>query len=435
LGRWKKIGYSTLMMLGVITIIEALSFALLSVTERACMTYADVWVRQQQATADDSDLTAALTNQPTTAGNKKPQYVIHPYLGFVLDSKFHRDSRLERGGRQDLDFGFPQPEPGLFHPASCHVIAITGGSVAFNFAISGATYLREELIRGLQCHPERIKIVNLALPGYKQPQQLMTLSYFLALGAHFDVVVNIDGFNEVVLPQTDNVPKGVFPVFPRAWYFKIKEHDSSRRATVGELAFLREERARFAAAAASSPWRYSMTAALIWTRRDRLYARQIGERLQELGKQADNRRESYAVTGPPRRWANPDELYPKLVKVWRRSSEQMHHLATACGITYLHFLQPNQYVPGSKPIGPQEMRVALDSDNRCRPHVLAGYPLLIEEGQQLASTGVSFYDLTRLFAEVEDPIYVDTCCHYNESGQRLLAAAVAEAILDELRLR
>ena len=35
--------------------------------------------------------------------------------------------------------------------------------------------------------------------GYKQPQQLLILSYFLSIGQAFDVVVNIDGFNEVAI--------------------------------------------------------------------------------------------------------------------------------------------------------------------------------------------------------------------------------------------
>ena len=35
--------------------------------------------------------------------------------------------------------------------------------------------------------------------GYKQPQQLLILSYFLSIGQSFDVVVNIDGFNEVAI--------------------------------------------------------------------------------------------------------------------------------------------------------------------------------------------------------------------------------------------
>jgi len=35
--------------------------------------------------------------------------------------------------------------------------------------------------------------------GYKQPQQLLVLSYFLSIGQPFDMVMNIDGFNEVAL--------------------------------------------------------------------------------------------------------------------------------------------------------------------------------------------------------------------------------------------
>ena len=42
---------------------------------------------------------------------------------------------------------------------------------------------------------KRVEIVCTALGGYKQPQQLFSLMYFLALGGHFDVWVNLDGFN------------------------------------------------------------------------------------------------------------------------------------------------------------------------------------------------------------------------------------------------
>jgi hypothetical protein len=38
--------------------------------------------------------------------------------------------------------------------------------------------------------------------------------YLLALGAQIDVVVNIDGFNEVALPPAENLLKKVFPVYP-----------------------------------------------------------------------------------------------------------------------------------------------------------------------------------------------------------------------------
>ena len=40
-------------------------------------------------------------------------------------------------------------------------------------------------------------ILNFAADAVKQPQQLIYLNYFLGLGQKFDLVINIDGFNDV----------------------------------------------------------------------------------------------------------------------------------------------------------------------------------------------------------------------------------------------
>jgi len=42
------------------------------------------------------------------------------------------------------------------------------------------------------------------MPGFKQPQQLQVLTYFLSVGQEFDMVVNIDGFNDVVWALNNN---------------------------------------------------------------------------------------------------------------------------------------------------------------------------------------------------------------------------------------
>lgn len=44
---------------------------------------------------------------------------------------------------------------------------------------------------------------------------------------------------------------------------------------------------------------------------------------------------------------------------------------------------------------------------------------------------LSFHDLTEVFAGIEEPLYVDTCCHVNGRGNRLLGEAMARAILAE----
>jgi hypothetical protein len=49
-------------------------------------------------------------------------------------------------------------------------------------------------------------VVKATIGGYKQPQQLMALNWFMALGGEFDIVINLDGFNDVALPALENVP-------------------------------------------------------------------------------------------------------------------------------------------------------------------------------------------------------------------------------------
>jgi hypothetical protein len=109
-----------------------------------------------------------------------------------------------------------------------------------------------------------VEVVRLALGGYKQPQQLMLLSHLLALGERFDAVVELDGFNEIVLPIVENVPKDVAADFPRSWYFFT---ESSLPIPVvellGERRLLLEKRARLARAFPRL-LRASPTANLAW---------------------------------------------------------------------------------------------------------------------------------------------------------------------------
>jgi hypothetical protein len=95
------------------------------------------------------------------------------------------------------DFGFLGAQDPFFDDSDAFVVAITGGSVAQNLWKSSA----EELAALMRSLPEvegrPVRVICLAIFGYKQPQQLAGLSYFLAIGGRIDVLVNIDGFNEI----------------------------------------------------------------------------------------------------------------------------------------------------------------------------------------------------------------------------------------------
>ena len=66
-------------------------------------------------------------------------------------------------------------------------------------------------------------ILTDSLGGYKQPQQLLTLAYYISLGAEFDTVINIDGFNEVALPPIHNIPKNIYPFYPVGHYLRTSD--------------------------------------------------------------------------------------------------------------------------------------------------------------------------------------------------------------------
>ena len=67
------------------------------------------------------------------------------------------------------------------------------------------------------------------------------------------------------------------------------------------------------------------------------------------------------MRGPSFERKDEAELYHELVEVWKRSSLQMKVLCDANGTKYYHFLQPNQYVIGSKPMSEAEKRQVVNA--------------------------------------------------------------------------
>ncbi len=138
--------------------------------------------------------------------------------------------------------------------------------------------------------------------------------------------------------------------------------------------------------------------------------------------------ESYAALGPKHSAPSSKELYRDLVGLWQRTSLEMNALSEAYGIRYYHFLQPNQYVPDSKPMSAEEQRIAINKAQNYRSGVQRGYPLLREAGRELTEQGVTFVDLTMMFENDRRVLYTDDCCHLNKRGY----ATVVEKIFETL---
>jgi len=360
--------------------------------------------------------------------------VIHPYLGFVGNPTRHNELVDALRETEVTSYGFNDDKSPI-QPASKDrlIVGIFGGSVAHYMSTQGVSELEAELMRAPRFAGRSVVVVRVALAGWKQPQQLMALNYLLMLGAHFDVVINLDGFNEIALPPVENRPKGVFPYFPRGWYVRTQgATDHAVRTAVGRLTVLQQGRAdwagRFVEADGTPTFWGSNTAlaAWIWRWRDDAMAAELADaRLQMLAsKDSDTR---YVARGPPFDYRD-ENLYAELAAAWARSSLQMHQLCAANGIEYYHFLQPNQYVPGSKPLHAEERRLAWSEKSLYRASVERGYPELIEQGKQLREQGVAYTDLTQMFEHNDSFLYHDVCCHLNVTGNQLLGAEIGRVI-------
>lgn len=357
-------------------------------------------------------------------------YLLHPYLGFVRDPDAPRDLT---GGIQapvaPNAWGFFGPDP--VQPASDEIetVVILGGSFAMEMGLFAGDVLHDALAEG---SGRPVRIVNLALEGMKQPQQLFALQYVLALSGDVDHVVNVDGFNEVVLPLTDNRPFGVALHYPRAWpLFASRGLDPEAQTRLGELSQLAAQRRERARDLSASGWRRSALALLVWSTLDAADAASSETVRADLRRHLEARgeRRSLQEVGPPDGDLDEAEARARCVDLWRRDSLELARLAASHGASYLHVLQPNQYAASKRRFTTWEQANAFtEPDHDYRRNAEAGYPLLREAGRSLVADGVDFVDLTGVLDGDPETVYRDRCCHLNERAYGEVARAIVERL-------
>lgn len=345
--------------------------------------------------------------------------VLHPYLGFTQDPK--RNLGVSSSG-------FPSLQANQYLKRDSHsiIIALMGGSFAREiYFLAG-----EQIVKSFSIYNKKVVLLNFAVGGYKQPQQLMALNYMLMSGAQFDIVINIDGFNEVALPLVENINYGVSPFYPRMWLNRVKnQYDPSEIRLIGKIESLKELKKSWAYFFNKHKLYRSPSFSLIWKFMDQKFDARIA--LANIDMRAFlNHAASFAATGPAYIRQTDEELYTDLAQIWFMSSILMHDICSANNIEYYHILQPNQYVPDSKTMSPIEIKHAYDSSHPYREPVIKGYPFLHKQAKFLEAKKVHFLDLTDIFLEHKETLYKDTCCHLNEDGY----AIVVEKIVDYISL-
>ncbi len=350
-----------------------------------------------------------------------PPTIVHPYFGFIANPAWPGVNR----------YGFLGPEPFTTRSPDRLVVGLFGGSVADHmFRLAD-----DVLINTLQESPafagRHVQLFDLAVAAYKQPQQLLILTTLLALGAQFDVVINLDGFNEIDAAK-DNLQDGVNPFYPYMWKSYVGGLlDSETAIRLGRADAIRARREEIRRWFAKPPVAQSAFLLTLWDFLDAHEEAALRAETAAIRQATAARAPRLPETGPLVSFADDDAMYHEYVEVWARASLAMSILCAGLGIRYFHFLQPNQYLPGSKILTAEERRDAFDPDVADTHRVATGYPMLIERGRQLREAGVHFVDLTMLFKDDPRTIYQDTCCHVNERGSVALATAIGQAIADD----
>lgn len=340
-------------------------------------------------------------------------FVIHPYYGYVFDPR--------AGGANKNGF-FGSENQIQSADSKKAVVAIIGGSVAVHFASDD--FAREALASALKrtgaFHDRDILIVNLANLAFKEPQGLVVINDILSRGGHIDLVIALDGFNEIALPEAfANVGNGISPFYPMQWW---------RFAMASTL----EARAWLASIFSQTIPRHSIAANFIWRVADAYLAKfdvNAGRPADPSTRLSNDRR---IFLGPGPEYGTRRDLYMDIAVQWGRSSVLLNNIMAAQGGFYFHFLQPNQYVPGSKVLTEREREDAINPGSHFRKPVEIGYPYLRSMGESLRDAGVWFEDLTAVFADVRQPVYGDKCCHVNKEGNAILGKAIARAVSNRL---
>lgn len=360
--------------------------------------------------------------------------VIHPYLGWVhnpqtapAETILGKTVSVNALGFQDNANPLPRKSDDTF------VVGIFGGSVAWQMGIAGSPVMQNVLEADPLLEGKTVEVVVLAMSSYKQPQQLLAYNYLTALGAEFDAVINIDGFNEVALAVIENFDNHTSMAYPQGWHARaIQLADPKTSEDALTLLKLRAHRQAMARHMDASFLKWSPTANLVWHFRDARAASQLHEFGLKVVKQHSG---NFMYHGPEDSFADEAEMHQGVVDLWFRSSLQLHASCLATKTIYVHVLQPNQYHEGSKPMGPDERQIAISPISLHGKPIREIYPLVIASGRELAAKGVRFSDQSMLFADVEEPIYIDPCCHYNKQGNEMLAQKVAEELRAALRQR
>ena len=365
---------------------------------------------------------------------------LHPFFGYVLKQGAFTNEKLKLKVNKHGFFSLYE-YPFIKTNKKQFIVGVFGGSVANNFAVD--EYKNQRLSEKLRSYPEfsdrEIVVLNFGNGGYKQPQQLLILNYFLALGQELDLVINIDGFNEVALSNLNNkaqielgmpsvqhiqpltnLASNVSPEVMSA-IVQINDNKKQLKAGIDKL-----QTCQLALCHAVTSLRVKQLV--------NNYQQAIVKYDAEVKKSNADTANSGIVYVPKADSVLRDRAaFDKMASMWYESSIGMNQILSSRKIKYFHFIQPNQYYPTKRVFTAKEKEIAINKESPYIEGVKKGYPVLLSKVDDLQKARVNVFSAVNILDNTKETVYKDACCHYNSVGEEVLANYISSSIIKVVR--
>jgi len=366
---------------------------------------------------------------------------LHPFFGYVLKQGAFTNEKLKlkvnkQGFFSIYEYPFVKSNKNQF------IIGIFGGSVANNFAVD--EYLTKRLSKKLKAYPEfankEIIVLNFGNGGYKQPQQLLILNYFLALGQELDLVINIDGFNEVALSNLNNKAR-VEIGMPSVQHIQPLTGLASNNVSpevMSSIVQINENKKQLKAGIDKlQTCQLALCHAVTSLQVKQLinnYQQAVVKYDQQVKQSNPDAANSSIVYIPKADSVFEDAAaFDKMASMWYQSSIGMNQILSSRKIKYFHFIQPNQYYPTKRTFTAKENEIAINKESPYIEGVKKGYPVLLSKVDDLQKAGVNIFSAVNILDNTKDTVYKDACCHYNSVGEEVLANYISSSIIKVVR--
>jgi len=351
---------------------------------------------------------------------------LHPYFGFmnVLSPAYQKAAQLTPN-----NYDFPQPARYVEGLTGCcdfpirasenrdkFIVAIFGNSIANGI---GDRFQNDRFVnpnldidRRLGQIPaaagKKVVVLNLALGGHKQPQELFTLAYLLAGGTKFDLVLYLAAVNEPIASLA-NTQSGLAADFPTGslWLSMSVSLDQAAAAHPGTLLGLL---ALQYAQSMQHQIEACETASCVMVNRPLLkLARSLSDVL--VINSGNPYELAHFVSFPAADHPTGPDRYDEVVRQWQNASRMMAALTRLSGGAFVEIILPTPWVhPSHRLPWPVEPPVTA----LYGPDAPLALAKMTAAAAALRAEGISAFDATRTLdvLPIDDPqLYADYSGH------------------------